>query len=38
MDRNLPADAGDAGLIPGPEDSTCHGATETCATSAETTL
>ena len=24
--KNLPADAGDMGSIPGPEDPTCHGA------------
>ena len=27
MVKNLPANAGDMGLIPGPEDSTCPGAT-----------
>ena len=26
MDKNLPADSGDTGLIPVQEDSTCHGA------------
>ena len=28
VNKNLPAHAGDMGLIPGPEDSTCHGATK----------
>ena len=28
VDRNLPANAGDKGSIPGPEDSTCHGGTK----------
>ena len=28
VDKNLPANVGDTGSIPGPEDSTCGGATK----------
>ena len=39
MDKNLPANAGDTGSIPGPEDSTCRRATKpVCTTTTEPML
>ena len=36
--KNLPANAGDMSLIPGPEDPICHGATKPVCTAIESVL